>query len=135
MRGYTNDEIISLYKGAANKVEQISILADLNTCDKATIIEILMDAGVYEGKYKTCIKCGCEFIGEYRRGHRNICPDCRHQASERQRIETMIKKNHKKIQELAQKNVELIELLEAQEGSGKCSIKKSVHVASTRAAQ
>lgn len=136
MNGYTNGEIISLYKGAADKVEQVSILADLNNCDEATIIEILLDAGVYEGQYKTCIKCGKEYVGVYKRGHSNVCPDCRSKASERQRIQTMIKKNEQKIQKLTEKNIELIELLEAQKGSGKkCSTKKSVSNASIKAVQ
>ena len=133
MRAYSNDEIVSLYKGAGDKVEEIKILAELNTCDEATIIEILLDAGVYEGQYKTCIKCGREFVGVYKRGHSNMCPDCRHQINERQRIQTMIKKNQYKIQELAQKNVELIELLEAQKERGTCSTRKNAQTASIKA--
>ena len=133
MRAYTNGEIIGIYKGAKDKVQEISILAELNNCDEATIIEILLDAGGYEGQYKTCIMCGREFVGVYKRGHSNMCPDCRHQINERQRIQTMIKKNQFKIQELAQKNVELIELLEAQKERGTCSTRKNAQTASIKA--
>lgn len=41
----TNGEIVSMYRQAAQKFKQIGILADLNQCEKKTIVEILKEAG------------------------------------------------------------------------------------------
>ena len=112
MSGYTNDEIVSIYKGAADKIAEVSILADLNNCDEETIIQILMDAGVYDGQYKTCIKCGKEFPGLNKRGNSNSCPECRSKIASYARKRTKLIKNIKIIQELSQENMELISFLE-----------------------
>ena len=112
MSGYTNDEIVSIYKQSADKVVEISILAELNNCDEDTILEILMDAGVYEGQYKKCIKCGKEFLGVNKRGNSNSCPECRTKIATYARTRTRLIKNLKKIQELSEENMELMSFLE-----------------------
>ena len=112
MKGYTNEEIVSIYKGAADKIGEISILADLNDCDPDTIIEILKDAGVYEGQYKKCNKCGREFLGINKRGSSNACPECRTMIATYARKRTRLFKNLKKIKELTEENMELMSFLE-----------------------
>ena len=42
----TSSEIVSSYRQSLNHREQITILADLNSCAPATIVEVLKQAGV-----------------------------------------------------------------------------------------
>lgn len=42
----TENEIVREYRGAKNKREQVTILSDLNSCEKEEIIEILLRNGV-----------------------------------------------------------------------------------------
>ena len=112
MSGYTNDEIVSIYKGAADKVGEISILAELNNCDEDTILEILKDAGVYKAEYKKCNKCGREYLGTTKRGYSNSCPECRTRIAEYARKRSRLVKNIKKIQELTEENLNIMEYLE-----------------------
>ena len=111
-RAYMDDEIVDMYINAEHKEEQIEILAQLNDCDQDTIIEILNNAGVYEGKYKICNKCGREFLGETRRGHSNACPECRAKIATYSRSKSRLIKNLKKIQELSEENMEIMRFLE-----------------------
>lgn len=108
---YTNEELIDIYKHAKDKEEEIKVLVDLSDSDEATIIELLRDAGVYEGAYKVCIKCGRKFPGIYKRGHSNQCPECLTFKSRYNKNIKTIKKNFEKITELmAESNLILQEL-------------------------
>ena len=111
-RVYTDDEIVTLYLNAEHKDDEIEILAQLNACDEETITQILTDKGVLEGTYKTCIKCGKQFLGAYRRGKSNSCPECRAKIATITRRKTKLAKNLTKIQELAQENMEIMIYLE-----------------------
>lgn len=111
-RAYSDDEIVTIYNNAESKEDEIEILAQLNACDTDTILEILIDAGAYEGTYKTCIKCGKQFLGTYRRGKSNSCPECRSNTAIITRKKTKLVKNLKKIQELSQENVDILAYLE-----------------------
>lgn len=74
---YTIDEIVTIYKNAKHKTEQIKILADLTGTDKETIIEILSDAGAYEPVYTNCTICGAKYPVLERKGtYHGICPWC-----------------------------------------------------------
>lgn len=78
MTNLTYDEIISLYKGAKDKDEEVFILAQLTASDAETIIEVLKDAEVYEQKnIKQCIHCYGMFIDSSRSGKVRICPTCK----------------------------------------------------------
>ena len=46
---YEIDEIVQMYKEAADKNKQIKILADLNCCSKEEILNILAEAGAISG--------------------------------------------------------------------------------------
>ena len=46
----TNNEIVSKFKRAEGKKEQISILAQLNGCNEETIKQILIDEGIPEAE-------------------------------------------------------------------------------------
>lgn len=41
----TNEEIVRDFNQAANRMKQISILAELNSCTKQDIVTVLVDAG------------------------------------------------------------------------------------------
>jgi len=41
----TNEEIVYRYRNAAQRNQQIQILAELNLCERETIVQILEDAG------------------------------------------------------------------------------------------
>lgn len=110
---YSNDEIVSLYKGAKDKVAEVQLLVELTCSDEATILEILRDAGVYEGQLKTCIKCGRKFPGVYKRGHSNQCPDCIKFKSEYNRNIKLLKKKMDKMAALMEESNALIEDLES----------------------
>lgn len=110
--GYSKEWIIDKYKNAKHKTEQIEILAELTASDETTILTILNDAGVREDTYKICNTCGKPYLGEYRRGHSNKCPECRAYERDYYRKRSMFKKNMEKIRELNDKNLLLIEELE-----------------------
>lgn len=107
MRTYSNDDIIDLYTGAKDKVEEIKILTELTQSDEATIIQILMDAGVYKGQYKKCIKCGKKFIGVHRQGKTNQCPECRQITTDIAASRKKLMNNMKKIKKLNEENIVL----------------------------
>lgn len=112
VRAYSNDEIVRLYKGAKDKVAEVQFLVDLTCSDEATILEILRDAGVYEGHYKICIKCGKKFPGVYKRGHSNQCPECIKFKADYNRNIRVLKKNMAKMAELMAESNALIQDLE-----------------------
>ena len=109
---YTNEELIDIYKHAKDKEEEIKVLVDLSDSDEATIIELLRDAGVYEGAYKVCIKCGRKFPGIYKRGHSNQCPECIKFKADYNRNIRVLKKNMAKMAELMAESNALIQDLE-----------------------
>ena len=61
MSNWDKQQIITSYKQARNKAEQVTILAQLTETDNETIVMILEDAGVYEGAYKKCQQCGRDY--------------------------------------------------------------------------
>lgn len=74
---YSKDEVIYLYRRAKDKRHQISILAQLTCSDTETIMEILDDAGEFDGKYKVCTQCGKRYPSISVRGHQYYCPACK----------------------------------------------------------
>lgn len=107
MNGYTKDEIILLYRQARDKVEQIRILADLTESDTETIMEILNDAGEYQGNYKICSKCGQAYPVMFKNGRSNKCPECRNISNEIAKKEYRLKQNVAKIEDIIRQNAKL----------------------------
>lgn len=56
----TNGEIVRSFREAKNPKQQITVLADLNATDKASIAQILYEAG----------ELSAQTVGQYRRGKR-----------------------------------------------------------------
>ena len=56
----TNGEIARSFRAAKNPKQQITVLADLNATDKASIAQILYEAG----------ELSAQTVGQYRRGRR-----------------------------------------------------------------
>ena len=56
MAAYQREEIVQMYKEAADKNKQIKILAQLNCCSEAEILNILAEAGVISGVSKKMTK-------------------------------------------------------------------------------
>lgn len=56
----TNGEIVRSFREAKNPKQQITVLADLNATDKASIAQILYEAG----------ELSAQTVGQYRRGRR-----------------------------------------------------------------
>ena len=101
----TKDEIISMYKKAKYKEEQVSILAQLTASDTDTILEILKDAGVYSGAYRHCPKCGKLYpaLTHYNKGR--CCDECRARSQRIANLKYRLKKNATKMQEIQRMNV------------------------------
>ena len=58
----TNGEIVRSFREAKNPKQQITVLADLNATDKASIAQILYEAG----------ELSAQTVGQYRRGRRRV---------------------------------------------------------------
>lgn len=58
----TNGEIVRSFREAKNPKQQITVLADLNATDKASIAQILYEAG----------ELSAQTVGQYRRGSRKV---------------------------------------------------------------
>lgn len=58
----TNGEIVRSFREAKNPKQQITVLADLNATDKASIAQILYEAG----------ELSAQTVGQYRRGRRKV---------------------------------------------------------------
>lgn len=102
--GWDKQQIIISYKKARNKAEQVTILAQLTETDSETIVKILENAGVYEGAYKKCQKCGHDYAIGYKQGRTKYCEKCRLRIKAIYHKEWEIKRNMTKIQEIARKN-------------------------------
>lgn len=100
----TKDEIVSLYTKAKDREAEIIILSELTASDTDTILEVLKDAGVFNGAYATCPRCGRSFpaLSEYKR--RRMCPDCQAMGRQIASLKGQIKRNMTKIQELQRWN-------------------------------
>ena len=124
MGTFTNlskEEIIVMYKNAKDREAEIIILAQLTASDTDTILEVLKDAGEFNGAYATCPRCGRSFpaLSEYSR--KRMCPDCREMGKQIAILKGQIKKNMQRIQELQRSNVEYrrkLDLLEIKYENG-----------------
>lgn len=80
-------EIVSRYRNARNRVEQIDILSQLYAVDVDTIIEVLENYNVLDlrdlKKFKRCKICNCFIKANARQGK---CLECR--CAENRRIRT-----------------------------------------------
>lgn len=110
--GYTKEWIVDNYKSSKHKVQKVEILAELTNSDETTILTILNEAGVRQDSYKICNTCGKAYLGEYRRGHTNKCPECKQYESEFYRKRALFKKNMEKIKKLNDENLLLLNELE-----------------------
>lgn len=84
MEYMTEGEIVRLYQQAADKYEQIGILADLNVCDNETIVAILRRYGAIRKEDMFSVKCkhcGEEVLLISRR-LKHICPKCQKKENE-----------------------------------------------------
>lgn len=97
---YSKDEVIYLYRRAKDKRHQISILAQLTCSDTETIMEILDDAGEFDGKYKVCTQCGKRYPSISVRGHQYYCPACKETRNLICRKRYQLKQITAKIQQL-----------------------------------
>lgn len=96
MTNYDPAEIVRSYQQAANKTEQVFILADLTLSDTDTIIEILKDAGVLNDKdlrKRLCARCGREFVSPNIKGIA-VCDKCQVKTKEISKLEYQIKRNN-----------------------------------------
>lgn len=94
-------EICYSYRHAVNKIEQISILAQLTASDEDTIIEILRQNKVINDKdlkHRICCRCGREYRAKNRKGV-PVCPECRDTNRKILDIEHVIRRNNAKIAE------------------------------------
>lgn len=109
---FTNDEIIAMYRKAKYKEEQVTILAQLTASDTDTILEILKDAGVYSGAYRSCPKCGKKFpaLTHYNKGR--CCEECRERSKKIASLRYRLKMNATKMQEIQRLNVKYREELD-----------------------
>ena len=108
MKRYTNlskDEIIKLYKESKHKETQVRILAELTASDTETILEILKDAGVYNGAYMCCPKCGRKYPALSSYSKTRQCIDCRERSAKISNLKHRLKKNAAKMQEIQRWNV------------------------------
>ena len=108
----SKQEIITMYKTAKNKEEQIPILADLTASDVDTILEILKDAKVFNGAYSTCSRCGKQYPTISHHNPKKRCAECRKLASRISKIKFQIKKNNSKIQEIQRSSAKYREELD-----------------------
>lgn len=108
----SKDEIITLYKKAKYKEDQVTILAQLTASDTDTILEILKDAGVYSGAYRSCPKCGKSFpaLTHYNKG--KCCDECRQRSARIANLKHRLKVNAAKMQEIQRSNVKYREELD-----------------------
>ena len=109
---FTNDEIIAMYRKAKYKEEQVTILAQLTASDTDTILEILKDAGVYSGVYRSCPKCGKKFpaLTHYNKGR--CCEECRERSAKISNLKYRLKKNATRMQDIQRLNVKYREELD-----------------------
>ena len=103
---YTRDDVVSLYRGAKNKKEQIKILAELTCSDTDTIIAILEDAGEFDGTYRVCTRCGRKFAAVSNRG-RAFCPYCRKNEAEISNLKYELKQVTAQILELGRESARI----------------------------
>jgi hypothetical protein len=104
LSNWDKQQIITSYKQAKNKAEQVTILAQLTETDNETIVMILEDAGIYEGAYKKCQQCGRDYAIKYKQGRTKYCEECRQKNEAIYKREWQMKRNMAKIQEIARKN-------------------------------
>ena len=82
MNGWSNADIIMLYRTAKDKDAQIDVLAQLTSTDIDTIVEILKDANEYIQKgITTCSSCGRMFLK--RQIVKGKCITCHYQTYKR----------------------------------------------------
>lgn len=96
MTNLDKSEVVRSFKQAANKTEQVFILAELTLSDTDTIIEILDEAGVLNYKdlnRRICCKCGREYITTTFKGV-PVCDNCQSITKERSKLEYQIKRNN-----------------------------------------
>lgn len=107
MCNLTKDEIVEMYKRAKNKETQIEILAELTASDTETIVEVLKDAGVFNGTYITCSRCRARFpaISHNRKDGRR-CKKCVMMGQRISKLKFMLKSNNAKMMEIQRKNAE-----------------------------
>lgn len=80
----TGPEIVTLYKMAKDKDEQIFILAELTASDADTIIEVLKDFGEYkEMNIQRCFNCHELYI---ERNRCRVCDSCKRKGRRRRGI-------------------------------------------------
>lgn len=94
MTNYDSAEIVRSYKQAADKTEQVIILAELTCSDIDTIIEILKDAGaINQGdiRKRICCRCGKEYITATYKGV-SVCEDCQELNREISKAQYRLKK-------------------------------------------
>lgn len=97
----TDYDITYLYRHAVNKVEQVSILAQLTGSDEDTIIQILKNEGVLDeraSRHRICCRCGKEYRVSSKRGL-PVCPQCRDVNVKIKEIEHDIRRNNARIAE------------------------------------
>ena len=96
MTNLDKSEVVRSYQQAANKTEQVFILAELTLSDTDTIIEILDEAGVLNNRdlnRRICCKCGREYITTTFRGV-PVCDNCQSITKEKSKLEYQIKRNN-----------------------------------------
>ena len=100
MEDYTKEDIVRSYRMAKDKIKQITILAQLTCSDTETIMEILDDAGEFDGKYKVCTQCGKRYPSISVRGHQYFCPTCKETRNLIYKKRHQLKQITSKIQQL-----------------------------------
>lgn len=96
-----NHEICYSYRHAVNKMDQITILAQLTASDEDTIIEILRSEGVLDERHiktRICCRCGREYRVRTQKGL-PVCPACRDINIQIKELEHVIRRNNAKIAE------------------------------------
>ena len=107
MTNLSTDMIVSLYLRAKDRDKEICVLAELTASDSETIMEVLKDAGVYSGAYKTCPRCGTRYpVLPHKYKRNSHCPECARMKKQIDNHKQAIKRNLARINELQRNNVE-----------------------------
>lgn len=107
MTNLSTDMIVSLYLRAKDRDKEICVLAELTASDSETIMEVLKDAGVYSGAYKTCPRCGTRYpVLPHKYKRNSHCPECAKMKKQIDNHKQAIRRNLAKISELQRNNAE-----------------------------
>lgn len=107
MTNLSTDMIVSLYLRAKDRDKEVCVLAELTASDTDTILEVLKDAGVFSGAFKTCPRCGTRYPVLPAKMRRNShCPECARMKKQIDNHKQAIKRNLARINELQRNNAE-----------------------------